>query len=261
VDGLHQRAARIDRAPGASVMIDARSRWSRLIREKVLSHYLVPDSRFGLPAGLVPHLPRQVPVSLVDVGANRGEFAASVRAHCGLNGALLIEPQPDLAALLSKEFQDAKVANAAVSNAPGRARFNVLEADSCSSLLPILPDAGFSGRQIDTRVKAQYDVDVFTLDQVLAQSGWSNTIDVLKIDTQGNELQVIEGAVHTMPLVRLLWIEVSFRKLYEGDALFSTVHERLSALGFRLYSLHEVFRDANRELLQADALFLGPKAA
>jgi hypothetical protein len=63
-----------------------------------------------------------------------------------------------------------------------------------------------------------------------------------------------------MPMVRLLWIEVSFRSLYEGDALFEQVHTRLSALGFRLYSLHDVFRGVDRELLQADALFLGPRA-
>lgn len=248
---------------GAGIVMDWRSQWSRLIREKVLTHYLVPDSRFGLPAGLVPHLPQRAPISLVDVGANRGEFAASVHAHCGLKSAVLIEPQPDLAALLATQFHGVpvKIANAAVSNAPGRARFNVLEADSCSSLLPILPDAGFSSREIDTRVKAQYDVDVFTLDEVLTRLEWSGVVDLLKIDTQGNELQVIDGATRTLSMVRFLWIEVSFRQLYEGDALFSTVHERLSRLGFRLYSLHEVFRGANRELLQADALFLGPEAA
>lgn len=243
-------------------MADWRVALSRRLREAVLSHYLVPDSRFGLPSGLVPHLPRRVPVSVVDVGANRGDFSAAVRDHCGLRAALLIEPQPELKDNLSARFpeQTVRVEQVAVSDAPGRVRFDVLEADACSSLLPIIPGAGFDDRAIDTRVRAQVDVDVLTLDDVLRRAAWSGVIDVLKIDTQGNEVQVLNGASDTLPLVRLLWIEVSFRRLYEGDTQFAPLHDRLTSLGFRLYSFHEVFRSARRELLQADALFLGPRA-
>lgn len=235
---------------------------SRRLREAVLSHYLVPDSRFGLPSGLVPHLPRLVPVRVVDVGANRGAFSAAVRDHCGLQDALLIEPQPDLANALAGRFPEAsvRVERVALSDTPGRARFNVVEADSCSSLLPIIPEAGFRDRAIDTRVRSQIDVEVRMLDDVVQRNAWSGVIDLLKIDTQGNELRVLEGAVDTLRQVRLLWIEVSFRKLYEGDTQFAPLHDRLTTLGFRLYSLHEVFRSARRELLQADALFLGPRA-
>jgi FkbM family methyltransferase len=250
----------------ADAAMSALARWrasvSRRVRQTILAHYLVPDSRFGLSSGLVPHLPQRVPVTLVDIGANRGNFAATIRAHCGLRSALLIEPQPDLAGGLSQRFpeQTVAIARVAVSDRSGRARLDVLEADSCSSLLPILPEAGFRDRGIDTRVRSQIDVEVVTVDELLYRHAWSGIIDVLKVDTQGTELQVLNGAERTLPLVRLLWIEVSFRRLYDGDAPFATVHERLSALGFRLYSLHEVFRSARRELLQADALFLGPQA-
>ena len=58
--------------------------------------------------------------------------------------------------------------------------------------------------------------------------------------------------------VRLIWIEVSFRPLYEGSAVLSDVYAFLRSQGFRLYSLHEGFRGVDGELLQADALFLGP---
>jgi len=243
-------------------MANWREAWSRRLREAVLTHYLVPDSRFGLPAGLVPHLERGRPVTLVDVGAHRGDFAATVRDHCGLRAAVLIEPQPELAQGLTRRFPDRSVHVEAVglSDIAGRARLDVLEADSCTSLLPIIPEAGFRDRAIDTRVKAQIDVELLTLDAVMLRHDWPGAIDLLKVDTQGTELQVLYGAPRTLARVRYLWIEVSFRRLYQGDCRFEAVHDWLSREGFRLYSFHEVFRSARRELLQADVLYLGPQA-
>lgn len=235
---------------------------SRRVREMVLTHYLVPDSRFGLDPGLVPHLPLGKPITLVDVGAHQGNFADVVRQHCGLAAALLIEPQPALAASLEMRFPapSVRVASVAISDSVGRLPFEILEADTCSSLLAVRPEVGFQARAIDVRVKQRVDVDVSTLDAVVARDLPTGTIDLLKIDTQGNELRVIEGGLEALARTRLLWIEVSFRSLYEGDAPFERINARLFELGFRLYSLHDVFRGADRELLQADALFLGPHA-
>lgn len=242
---------------------DVRLSISHRLREAVLSHYLVPYSRFGLDAGLVPHLAKGAPITLVDVGANRGDFAAAIRAHAGVRSAVLIEPQADLARGLRQRFPESSIhiEAVAVSDTNGTAQFDVLEADSCSSLLAIRAEAGFKDRQINVRVKERQEVRVTTLDQVLDGHDLGPVIDVLKLDTQGNELQVMNGAARALPRVRLLWIEVSFRSLYEGDVQFAEVHAYLSARGFRFFSLHDVFRGADRELLQADALFLGPQSS
>jgi FkbM family methyltransferase len=228
----------------------------------VLTHYLVPDSRFGLDPGLVPHVPRDRPITLVDVGAHQGDFADVIRRHCGLAAAVLVEPQPALAAALSRRFPSAgvQVANVAVSDVIGTQPFEILEADTCSSLLTVRPEAGFQDRNIDVRVRERLNVPVTTLDTIVGQHLPYGTIDLLKVDTQGNELKVIEGGLGSLERTQLLWIEVSFRSLYEGDAPFGRVYARLLELGFRLYSLHDVFRGADRELLQADALFLGPQS-
>lgn len=232
------------------------------IREWALGHYLVPYSRFGLEPGLVHHLPRKRPVTLCDVGANRGDFAAAVEAHCGIRRALLVEPQPALHLELQKRFDGSrfKVSNYALSDHGGAQEFDILGADSCSSLLSVKPESPFVGRQIDVSVKQRLEVKLRTLDDLLAEQQWTGPIDLLKLDTQGTELQVLRGATRTLPTVRVVFVEVSFRSLYEGDALFPEIHQFLSAAGFRFYSIHEVFRDANRELLQADAVFLGPAA-
>ena len=67
---------------------------------------------------------------------------------------------------------------------------------------------------------------------------------------------MLQGARSLLTRVRMVWTEVSFRALYEGSALFADVQTLLAQHGFRLYALHDGFRGADGELLQADALFL-----
>jgi FkbM family methyltransferase len=242
------------------------SSWRRALsvalRERVLQHYLVPDSRFGLDAGLVPHLPRRTPITLIDVGASRGEFSAAVLAHCGIKRALLVEPQDDRIGELRKRFTDARftISQYALLDRAGSAELPVLNFDPCTSLLPVKSEAVFNDKHLNVGVEKRVQVPLLTLDNLLAQQQWREAIDLLKIDTQGTELQILRGAAETLAMVRLLWIEVSFRSLYQGDAQFPEVHDYLGRAGFRLFSLHEGFRRADGDLLQADALFLGPAA-
>ncbi len=67
------------------------------------------------------------------------------------------------------------------------------------------------------------------------------------------------GAQQSLKRTRLIWVEVSFRPLYEGSAVFSEVYDFLAGHGFYLGGLQEGFRGDGRELLQADALFLSHK--
>ncbi len=135
---------------------------------------------------------------------------------------------------------------------------DILNFDYSSSILPVLHGVGGADQLLDLGVRERIVVPVRTLDDVLDEAGWIGAIDLLKIDTQGAELRVLKGGMRGLERVRLIWIEVSFRPLYEGSAVLSDVYAFLRSQGFRLYSLHEGFRGVDGELLQADALFLGP---
>jgi len=172
--------------------------------------------------------------------------------------ALLVEPMPARCRELEARFTDPRfmILQCAVSDSVGRVQFDILNADYSSSMLPVLPEVGGAGDRLDLRVKQRIDVETRPLDALVAEAALPGTIDLLKIDTQGAELHVLRGAAATLPRVRIIWVEVSFRAMYEGSALFAEIHDFLSASGFRFYSLHEGFRGADGELLQADALFL-----
>jgi len=242
----------MNQVPGRSL----RFRASGLLKALVFGFYKLPFSRFGLEPGLVPFLPPQSPITMVDVGAASGEFAATVQAHCGLRSALLVEPQPAFYRQLEERFPGPTmtVHNCAVSDASGTMPMEILNANYSSSLLPVIPEAGGANRRLDLSVRETIVVDVRRLDDLARQV--TGDIDLLKIDTQGSELHVLRGAVETLRRVRLIWIEVSFVPLYEGSALFADVHALLRQHRFYLHSLHDGFRGDHGELLQADALFI-----
>ena len=96
-------------------------------------------------------------------------------------------------------------------------------------------------------------VEARTLDAIAAPLG---EIDVLKIDVQGAELLVLQGGQATIARTRFMWIEVSFKQLYENSPTFIDVYEACDRAGFGLGDMQAAFRGPAGEMLQADVLFL-----
>jgi len=238
-------------------MKSIRQRLSLAIKERVMRHYLIPFSRSGLESSIVRFLKSDAPINLVDIGASTGEFTAMVGEYCGVRRALLVEPQPKRVADLKKRFAESRfeVCGCALADKDGSTEMEILNWDYSSSILPVKPTVGGSNKLIDLGVREKVRVEVRTLDGVLKAANWAESIDLLKIDVQGAELLVLKGAPNCLKRTRLIWLEVSFRELYEGAAVFSEIYQFMDAQGFRLLSLAEGFRGEGKELLQGDALF------
>lgn len=112
---------------------------------------------------------------------------------------------------------------------------------------------------------AQHAVETVALDTVMAHE----TVDYIKIDVQGGELQVFEGGLRTLKNTLVIHAEVEFVPLYENQPLFSDVDVFLRQQGFRLVKFLEprsgplrpcIFNnDVNRgghQLLWSDALYV-----
>lgn len=238
-------------------MTTLRKRLSLALREKILNHYLIPSSRYGVPSALVQALPRGTPVSLVDVGASQGDFAKGIQRHFGLRRALLIEPQPTHCAQLLGAFGkgDVRVAQCALSDRSGEADLDILNFDYSSSLLPVLLEEASMAGGFDLSVRERIRCRLRTLDDLLEEEQWNNQLDLLKLDVQGAELMVLRGATKTLASTRMVFTEVSFRPLYRGSSVFAEVYAYLREQGFRMLSLDEGFKGTDGELLQGDALF------
>jgi FkbM family methyltransferase len=74
-----------------------------------------------------------------------------------------------------------------------------------------------------------------------ARSAGVDSIDALKVDVQGAELDVLRGAEHQLGSVRVIEAEVEFQELYEGQPLFNDVDRFLRDRGFSLWRLRDIY--------------------
>jgi hypothetical protein len=106
------------------------------------------------------------------------------------------------------------------------------------------------------------DVPTTTLDRFTDEKAISE-VDVLKMDIQGAELLALEGSKRLLAgqHIQLIYAEVSFTDLYEGQCLFHELSARLTSYRYKLFGLYnfEYAPVPSYGLLQADALFFSPE--
>jgi hypothetical protein len=99
-------------------------------------------------------------------------------------------------------------------------------------------------------------VPVSTVDAVFALYAGGFARPFLKIDAQGYEWDVLNGAESTLDRFVGIQAEMSLVELYEGQRLFLDYLTRLRDQGFRLAALFPGFVDnSSGHLLQVDAVF------
>lgn len=200
-------------------------------------------------------LARLAPTLVIDVGANRGQFALATLTTTAA-AVVCFEPL----AGPRRSIEDLLVPTGRVSTRPvalgataGTADIHVTHADDSSSLLAptALQVATFPG----SRETATETVTVSTLDAEFAAGAVEIGADtLLKIDVQGYELQVLRGATAVLAQVRWVLVEVSFADLYDGQCTPGEIIEHLAAAGLRLTGVVDVLR-AGGQVVQADLLF------
>lgn len=201
----------------------------------------------------------QRPLSIaLDVGANRGQYARELRRGGFAGRIISFEPLPGpFAVLESAARQDPgwEARQVAIGAESGAATFHVAGNVDSSSLLPMLP-RHVEGAPLSA-VSATVSVPVVRLDELLPELIEPEDRLLLKMDVQGYEQQVLEGAGTAVEQVEAIECELSFVALYEGQTLAPTMFELLSDLGFEIAWLEPGFTDeATEQLLQADGLFL-----
>ncbi|MBD2209701.1 FkbM family methyltransferase [Nostoc linckia FACHB-104] len=240
-----------------NAIINLKRQISLVMREYVLRHYLVPYSRHGVPSAILQHITAKQPLSVIDVGASRGEFSESLQQVYGLNKALLIEPQPSLCTKLKNRFKNSKIIvyECAVAESERIQEMEVLNWDYSSSLLEVRRDIDNVNTLLDLEVNKKIECQVKTLDKILQEIEWYEPIDLLKLDVQGAELMALKGAEKTLRQTKMIFTEVSFSQLYEGAPVFQEIYDYLHGKGFKLLTISDGFRGADGDLLQGDALF------
>lgn len=174
---------------------------------------------------------------LFDVGANRGQYATMLRKDAGYKGLILsFEPNPDVFAELQRQAASDRrwhVFNMALSDFDGTASFNIMAADQFSSLKAPSgeQDAIFADRNKVTKtVEMQCRRLDTLLPELVAQHGFTRPF--LKMDTQGHDLSVCEGAGEALAQMLGIQTELGVRPIYEGGTGYRAMIDWLEARAF-----------------------------
>jgi len=195
---------------------------------------------------------------VLDVGANTGQFASEIR-QCGFAGRIVsFEPLSDAhGKLLQTSDGDAKwdvYSRCALGDHEGEVEINIAGNSQSSSILPMLeshreaaPESAYQGQET---------TPLRTVDAVVGQYLKGARSAFLKIDTQGYEWQVLDGARDTLPHIKGVLVELSLIPLYEGQHLWREVIDRLQEEGFTFWAFEPGFSDqASGRTLQVNGVF------
>lgn len=202
----------------------------------------------------------QLPIrSVIDVGANRGQFARTISKVFPDADIYCFEPLPDPFKELNKwaESQNGrvKIFNMALGDSEGTVEMlSHLEHSPSSSLLRTTEVC--QRLYPFTKKQTAISVKLATLDKVMANLPEPPVPDVLiKLDVQGYEDRVIRGGTETFRKARACILEVCLDKLYENQTTFKDILVLLYDLGFHYAgNLEQVYGD-DGHVIYIDAAF------
>ena len=194
--------------------------------------------------------------TIIDVGANEGQFSEKMRLLFPSAQLFIFEPLPGAFELLSKNFKNdnkASLFRKGCGAQKGSFIIHQNESSASSSLLQMTDEHTSNFKEAVATTQVQIEID--TLDSLLQDHKLEHPV-LLKMDVQGFEDKVIAGATQTLEQSDLVISELSFFELYKGQPLFNKIYELLLNKGF-VYcgSLEQLHSPENNKILQQDGIF------
>jgi FkbM family methyltransferase len=169
----------------------------------------------------------------IDVGANLGEWTVPFARKVGPAGRVLaIEPAPRSAVALestlaANALRQAEIMRCAIGDHDGIAQFAVPVVTSART------DTGTARIGPACAGHDAFQVPMRSLDSLAAERDLTR-LDLIKIDVEGHERQVLDGAAATLGRHRpVLVIETG----HEADGDRAAIHDHLAGLGYRMLGI------------------------
>jgi FkbM family methyltransferase len=203
-------------------------------------------------------LKNQVVNTIFDVGAYWGfigikylKIFPNAKIYC-------FEPYPNSYQGLiknSKEHPNLIPYNYGVSDVNSKIKFYANKFDQTNSILQ--PDRSYSFVDDLTNTVEQIEIESVTLDTFCNINNITE-IDILKIDVQGAELKVLEGASQLLRTqkIKLIQLEVNIGRFYKNQSSFDNIIALLQRNGYFLYNMYNFNYLEKNQLGWFDAIFI-----
>lgn len=195
---------------------------------------------------------------VLDIGANTGQYATRLR-KLGFQGAIVsFEPLAAAHAELARRAAldpRWRTCHLALGERSGKRILHVAGNSLSSSFLDMAARHREAAPQ--SAYVAEEETEVRTLDEVLGELELDDDQTVyLKLDAQGSEKAILDGARHSLGRLHSIQLELSLWPLYEGEGLFPEMLARLDHEGFDLVWIEPAFKDpTSGRILQLEGLF------
>ena len=238
----------------------------RALRRWVLARGYVIEPTRRLTALALANRLREIFASyaidtVIDVGANEGQFAEFLRADVGYGGKIeSFEPVPAQARKLRVKAEadgNWSVHPRALGAAAGKSPFNVMRNSLFSTFLEPVPVNDGALNRMNT-VSERIEVAVSTLDAEFAGRDLRHAY--LKLDTQGYDLEVLKGATASIAQIPAVQTELSFQPIYGGMPGYAESLAAFERNGFGVADFFLVNQDERHAALEFDCLMVRRKA-
>jgi FkbM family methyltransferase len=196
---------------------------------------------------------------VLDIGANIGQYASSLLLD-GYKGEIIsFEPLSSAHAILKTNAKKNKnwviYKRTAIGNFDGQIHINISKNSVSSSILPIL-DVHTDAEENSIYTGSEY-TSIERIDTIVKKENILNEKAIfIKIDAQGFEWEVLEGAVKTLSFAKGIQIELSLVYLYKNQRLWNEILNYLELKNYKLWAILPGFCNQNTgQTLQLDAIF------
>jgi FkbM family methyltransferase len=194
--------------------------------------------------------------TIIDVGANVGQFGLDMR-RAGFDGQIIsYEPGQESFGLLRKTARNSepwKISQIALGSAEAEKLINVSGNSGLSSSFLEMETDHLKHFPASITVKQEI-AHVSTLDKQISGLGLDPKSILLKLDVQGYEFEVLNGARNNLSKIPFCYLEVSLFPLYKGEASWLQVMNFLAAAGHEVIDVYRGTETKHGELLQLDIL-------
>ena len=193
--------------------------------------------------------------TVFDVGANKGQFAIAIAKLFPQSSIYSFEPtQKTFNNLVnnSSSYKNINCYNLALGEEVKEVDFYETDYSHANSVLPI---SEFQKKEFLNNSSARISkVKMSTFDNIFDELNIQSPV-LLKLDVQGYEKIVLEGAKKSLEKIDFILIETSFIPFYDGEPLFGEMNSYLNEKGFEVVAPLDIFQTDSMQIVQMDMLY------
>ena len=189
------------------------------------------------------------PNSILDIGAHHGEFSKFCKSLWKDVDLLMLEGNDECESVLEQLPFDHCIVLLSDTNKEVTLYLNPKNL-SCTGT------SYYKERTRHYKESVEIIKNTYTLDEVVEEMD-NKKYDIIKIDTQGSELDIIKGGLKTVQNCLYLIMEVSTLQYNEGSPLFDEIVEYMNSIGFSDYEVIEehMWKDPNEDVFECGEIF------